>query len=249
MIEISRLSFEYRLAGAKSSKVLKNIDLHIGVGERVAIVGPSGAGKSTFLKCINRLLRPMMGSIKIQNQEIMNLSSQKIRKIRQRLGMIFQNFNLIQRISAIDNVLLGRLSFIPNYRKYLYGFAYSSQDYEIALENLRQVQIEKFALRRADRLSGGQQQRIGIARALTQEPEVILADEPVSNLDPKIKTEILELLLSICDDKNLTLLISMHEIELVKRFVSRVVGFSNGQIVFDGTPHELGNAEYKKIYS
>jgi len=249
MIEISKLSFEYHLAGAKSAKVLKNINLHIGVGERVAIVGPSGAGKSTFLKCINRLLQPIVGSIKIQNQEIMNLSNREIRKIRQRLAMIFQNFNLIQRISAIDNVLLGRLSFIPYYRKYLYGFAYSSQDYKIALNNLHQVQIEEFAFRRADQLSGGQQQRIGIARALTQEPEIILADEPVSNLDPKIKTEILELLLSICNDKNLTLLISMHEIELVKQFVSRVIGFSKGQIVFDGTPQELGNAEYKKIYS
>jgi len=249
MIEISKLSFEYRLAGTKFSRVLKNINLHIGAGERVAIVGPSGAGKSTFLKCINRLLQPTVGSIKIQGQEIINLSNRKIRKIRQRLGMIFQNFNLIQRISAIDNVLLGRLSFIPSYRKYFYGFAFSSRDYEIALESLRQVQIEEFAFRRADRLSGGQQQRIGIARALTQEPEVILADEPVSNLDPKIKTEILELLLSICDDKNLTLLISMHEIELVKRFVSRVIGFSNGQIVFDGTPQELGNEEYKQIYS
>lgn len=249
MIEISKLSFEYPLDSAKSSKVLKNINLHIGVGERVAIVGPSGAGKSTFLKCINRLLQPMTGSIKIQNQEIMNLSNREIRKIRQRLAMIFQNFNLIERISAIDNVLLGRLSFVPYYRKYLYGFAYSSQDYKIALDNLHQVQIEEFAFRRADQLSGGQQQRIGIARALTQEPEIILADEPVSNLDPKIKTEILELLLSICDDKDLTLLISMHEIELVKRFVYRVIGFSEGQIVFDGTPQELGNAEYKKIYS
>lgn len=249
MIEISKLSFKYRLASAKSPRVLKNINLHIGVGERVAIVGPSGAGKSTFLKCINRLLQPMVGSIKIQNQEIMNLSNREIRKIRQRLAMIFQNFNLIERISAIDNVLLGRLSFIPYYRKYLYGFAYSSQDYKIALDNLQQVQIEEFAFRRADQLSGGQQQRIGIARALTQEPEIILADEPVSNLDPKIKTEILELLLSICNDKNLTLLISMHEIELVKQFVSRVIGFSEGQIVFDGTPQELGNAEYKKIYS
>ncbi|GAI02960.1 unnamed protein product, partial [marine sediment metagenome] len=142
----------------------------------------------------------------------------------------FQNFNLIQRIPVMDNVLLGRLSYIPAYRKYLYGFAYSHRDYQIALESLKQVRIENFASQRVDRLSGGQQQRVGIARALAQEPEVILADEPVSNLDPKIKAEVMSLLVSICKKKKLTLLVSMHEIDLVKKYVSRVVGLVAGKI-------------------
>lgn len=246
MIQIKNLVFEY--AGVHPFLALDDINLGIEAGERVAIIGPSGSGKSTLLKCINRLLEPTVGSIKIREREISGLSKRMMRKVRQKLGMVFQNFNLIQRIPAIDNVLLGRLPYIPAYRKYLYGFAYSRRDYQVALESLKQVQIESLASRRVDRLSGGQQQRVGIARALAQEPQVILADEPVSNLDPKIKAEVMDLLVSICKKQGLTLLVSMHEIDLVKKYVSRVVGLVAGNIVFDGTPECMTEADYRKIY-
>ena len=246
MIEIKNLLFEY--SGRQPFLALDDISLEIGAGERVAIVGPSGAGKSTLLKCINRLLEPAGGSIKIVGQEVVGLPNKMMREVRQKLGMVFQNFNLIERIPAMDNVLLGRLSHIPAYRKYLYGFAYSHRDYRIALESLKQVRIEKFASRRVDRLSGGQQQRVGIARALAQEPEVILADEPVSNLDPKIKAEVMGLLVSICKKKKLTLLVSMHEIDLVKKYVSRVVGLVAGKIVFDDVPQRMTSQDYGEIY-
>jgi len=246
MIQIKDLVFKY--TGVESFLALDGIDLEIGAGEKVAIIGPSGAGKSTFLKCINRLLEPTSGSIKIAGQETIGFSKKKIRELRQKLAMVFQNFNLIQRISVMDNVLLGRLFHIPIHRKYLYGFAYSREDYQIALKSLEQVHIETFASRRVDSLSGGQQQRVGIARALTQEPEIILVDEPVSNLDPKIKAEVMNLLISICKKKQLTLLVSIHEIDLVRKYVSRAVGLVAGKIVFDNIPQNMTKMDYKTIY-
>lgn len=162
--------------------------------------------------------------------------------------MIFQNFNLIKRVSALDNVLTGRLAYAPLCRRYFYGFSYSRNDYEIALDCLELVQIIEFADRRVDRLSGGQQQRVGVARALAQQPEVILADEPVSNLDPKTKAEIIDLLISICKKKKLTLVISIHEIELVKGFVSRIIGLNHGRLVFDGSSKALTGKKYEEIY-
>ena len=244
MIDIENLSFSY----PNGKRVLNEISLHIGAGECVAFIGPSGVGKSTLLKCINGLLKPSSGSIKINNQEIINIPEKQMGKIRARLGMVFQDFNLIQRISAIDNVLSGRLAHIPFYRKYIYGFTFPKRDFQIAKDCLKQVRMEEFIFRRVDNLSGGQQQRVGIARVLAQEPEFILADEPVSNLDPKIKVEIMNLLISICKEKSLTLLISMHEVELVKRFVSRVIGLVRGRIMFDDIPKKLTETEYAQIY-
>lgn len=246
VVIIKNLAFEY--SGRQPFLALDDISLEIGAGERVAIVGPSGAGKSTLLKCINRLLEPASGSIQIAGQDTIGLSKKMMRKVRQKLAMVFQNFNLIQRIAVIDNVLLGRLSYIPSYRKYLSRFAYSRKDYQIALESLKQVQIESFASQRVDRLSGGQQQRVGIARALAQQPTIILADEPVSNLDPKVKGEILDLLALICQRRNLTLLINIHEIDLVKKYVSRIVGLREGKIVFNDAPKYLTEESYADIY-
>lgn len=248
MIKIKNLTFEYPLAGASRFKALRQINLEIATGERVAIIGSSGAGKSTLLKCINRLHEPCAGSITIDGQEILTLPNAAMRKIRCRVAMIFQNFNLIQRIPAIDNVLLGRLSYVPFWRRYWYGFNYSAKDYKIAWDNLKQVQIESHGHRRVDRLSGGQQQRVGIARALTQEPDLLLADEPVSNLDPNIKGEIMGLLVNICTRKRLTLILSMHEIKLVRNYVSRVIGLSDGKLIFDGTPVQLTKGVYEEIY-
>jgi len=246
MIEIKNLTFSYSSNGMP--KTLDNLNLRIKKGEQVAVIGPSGAGKSTVLKCINRLLIPSSGSINIGGQETMGLSERGVRKMRRKISMIFQSFSLLQRVSALNNVLLGRLSYVPIYRRYIYGLTYTRRDYEIALECLKQVKMEELSYRRVDNLSGGQQQRVGVARALAQKPSCILADEPVSNLDPKIKREILDLITSLCRRNNFTLVISMHEVDLVKKYISRVIGLSEGRIVFDGPVVDLTKNDNKKIF-
>lgn len=247
MIQVENLTYSYSPSGFLRD--LEGVSFVMGKGENLALIGPSGAGKSTLLKCINRLLKPTEGKIKIEGRDILDCSEKETRRIRCKIAMIFQDYNLIQRSLTIDNVLLGRLGYLPFYKKYLTGFSYSKLDYEIALESLKQVEMQDFAYRRADNLSGGQQQRVGIARALTQRAKIILADEPVSNLDPNRKTEILNLLISICHNFNLTLVISMHEVELVKQYVSRVIGINEGRIVFDGTVGNLTKDKYEKIYA
>jgi len=246
MIDIRNLTFSYSSNG--QPKTLNNLNLRIERGEQVAIVGPSGAGKSTLLKCINRLLQPSDGSIKIEGRETMGLPRNEIRKLRRGIGMIFQNFGLLQRTSAIGNVLMGRLAYAPFHRKYLYGLTYTRRDYEIALESLEQVKMGELTYRRVDNLSGGQQQRVGVARALAQKPSFILADEPVSNLDPKIKVEILDLITSICRNSGFTLIISMHEVSLVRKYIPRVIGLSEGKIVFDGLVQDLTEKDYRNIF-
>lgn len=247
MIVIRNLSFFYSGSGKKIVG-LRNIALHIRKEERVAIIGPSGAGKSTLLRCINRLLDPE-GRIEIEGEDIVNCQEGKARRIRSKIAMIFQDYNLIKRSLTIDNVLAGRLSYVPLWRRYLYGFNYSRDDYARALNSLRRVQIGNLAYRRVDNLSGGQQQRVGIARALAQEPKIVLADEPVSSLDPKNKKEIMDLLSSICDKRGITLLISMHEVDLVKQYVTRVIGIRNAEIVFDNKPEKLTRKEHARIYN
>ena len=248
MIKIQGLTHKYILQDGTKVTALKDINLEIEPGEQVALIGSSGAGKSTLLRCINRLLEPMSGKVLIEGKDIICAQKKEIRQIRRKIGMIFQQYNLIQRSLAIDNVLLGRLAYLPFHRKYLYGLAFTSEDYEIALDSLAQVKLRELAFRRVDNLSGGQQQRVGIARVLAQQPKIILADEPVSNLDPKNKKEILSLISSLCQKKGITLLISMHEVELVKKYVNRVIGIKKGCIIFDGSVEELTGSEYEEIY-
>jgi len=248
VIEIQNLVHKYTLQDGTKITALEGINLKIEPGEQVALIGSSGAGKSTLLRCINRLLEPASGKILIEGEDIISSPEWKVRQIRRKIGMVFQQYNLIQRSLAIDNVLLGRLAYLPLHRRYLCRFAFVAKDYKIALNSLHQVQLKEFAFRRVDNLSGGQQQRVGIARVLSQEPKIILADEPVSNLDPKCKNEILSLLSNLCQKNGITLLISMHEVELVKKYVSRVVGIKKGHIIFDGSVEELTGSEYEEIY-
>lgn len=226
---------------------VNDIDLEVSSGEVVAIIGVSGAGKSTLLRCINRLLEPTSGEILIDGEDILHCSKQKAQVIRRKIGMVFQNFNLLQRSLVIQNVLMGRLGYISTLRSLLATRTYTKDDNNIALDCLRRVGIEDLAYRRVDTLSGGQQQRIGIARALTQKPSIILADEPVSNLDPTRKIEIMNLLHEIYKYSSITTIISLHNIDIAKKYASRIIGIVKGEIIFDGSSRQLSEEKILEI--
>lgn len=245
MIEIKNLNHTYKgnIVGVKDASFTIND------GEVVAIIGISGAGKSTLLRCINRLLEPTSGKVFIDDEEILHCSEQRAQLVRRKIGMVFQNFNLLQRSLVIRNVLMGRLGYISTLRCLFFGRAYSKDDLDIALDCLRRVGIEDLAYRRADALSGGQQQRVGIARALAQKPSILLGDEPVSNLDPTRAREIMNLLCEIHRRERLTTVISLHNIELAKEYASRIIGIVKGGIIFDGKPSELTDEKIVEVFA
>lgn len=245
MIEIKGLTHIY----GRSVVGVKDINIKVDTGEVVAIIGVSGAGKSTLLRCINRLLEPISGKILIDNEDILHCSGQKAQLIRRRIGMVFQDFNLLQRSLVIQNVLMGRLGYISTLRSFLATRAYTKDDNNIALDCLRRVGIEDLAYRRVDTLSGGQQQRVGIARALAQKPSIILADEPVSNLDPTRKIEIMNLLREIYKHGEMTTIINLHDIETAKEYASRIIGIVKGEIVFDGNSKQLSEDKILEIFA
>lgn len=250
MILIKDLCHIYNLhRGANSVVGVNSINLRIDDGEIVAVIGVSGAGKSTLLRCINRLLEPTRGEIFIDGEEILHCPERKARLIRREMGMVFQNFNLLQRSLVIQNVLLGRLGYISTSRSLLSNRAYTKDDVAIALDCLRRVGIEDLAYRRVDALSGGQQQRVGIARALAQKPSIILGDEPVSNLDPTRAREIMNLLSEIHKRERMTTVISLHDIEIAKEYTSRIIGMVKGEVVFDGKPEELTDEKIVEIFA
>lgn len=245
MIEIKNLNHIYKggIIG------VKNANFTINEGEVVAIIGVSGAGKSTLLRCINRLLEPTSGEVFIDGKEILHCSERKAQIIRCKMGMVFQNFNLLQRSLVIRNVLMGRLGYISTMRSLFFSRAYSRDDFDIALDCLRRVGLEDLAYRRVDALSGGQQQRVGIARVLAQQPSIILADEPISNLDPTRAREIMNLLHEIHRRERLTMVVSLHNIEIAKEYASRIIGMVKGGIIFDGKPEELTDEKIVEIFA
>jgi phosphonate transport system ATP-binding protein len=234
------------------TRALVDVDLSIRRGELVAIVGLSGAGKSTLLRCINRLVDPTSGSIMYfplddaEPFEVTALRGNALRKYRSRVGMIFQHFNLVPRLSVLLNVLAGSLSRVGTFPSLVHRFP--DADVETALAALKRVGIVDKAFRRAGELSGGQMQRVGIARALVQNPEILLADEPVASLDPATSADILDYLRKICIEDRLTLLINLHSVEMVRRFCRRALGFKSGHKVLDGPVETLDSAKYREIY-
>jgi phosphonate transport system ATP-binding protein len=226
--------------------VLKNISFEVSGCSTVAIIGPSGTGKSTLLRCINRLIDPTAGTITVAGHEISRLSGKKLRLARHHVGMVFQEFNLVERLSVIENVLCGRLGFVPVWRAWLRK--YDQADIDRAFELIDQVGLTDFATTRADALSGGQRQRVGIARAVMQNPDVIMADEPTSSLDPKTSVEIMELLNDFSSSHDIPVLINIHDVNLAKRFATRIIGMSQGNIIFDGPPENLKDDHLKQIY-
>lgn len=220
--------------GREGLEALKGVSLEVGRYELVALIGRSGAGKSTLLRCINRLVEPDRGEIFFEGVEVTKLSPRELRKVRCHIGMIFQEFNLVNRLSVIDNVLSGMAGSVGAWRCWFKTFRKKHVARAEAI--LDKVGLVDHRFKRADELSGGQRQRVGIARALMQEPRLLLADEPTASLDPAIGSEIMELITDIAKGSRIPVLISMHDIALAKRFVNRIVALKDGVKVFDGAP-------------
>jgi phosphonate transport system ATP-binding protein len=225
---------------------VKNVSFEVRDGEFLAIIGLSGSGKSTLLRCINRLIDPTEGRVLWDDLDITAAKGKELRLIRRQIGMIFQQFNLVKRSTVMTNVLSGRLGYANPWSSLLHQF--SGQDRRRAEAALERVGISEKADNRADQLSGGQQQRVGIARALMQEPRLMLADEPVASLDPVLAHSILRYLELLNQQDGITVLCSLHFLDLVHRYASRVIGLKDGELVFDGLPSELTRERFKEVY-
>lgn len=227
-------------------KALDDVSFEVPKGEFLAVIGLSGSGKSTLLRCINRLIEPTSGRITWDDIDITAASSRELRNIRRQIGMVFQQFNLVKRSSVMTNVLSGRLGYISPWRSLINSF--SKADHIKALANLEQLGLGDKAYVRADSLSGGQQQRVGIARALMQDPRLVLADEPVASLDPVLAHTILKYLEQMNKERGITVLCSLHFLDLVHRYATRVVALKDGVKVFEGLPQEIDDERFKAIY-
>lgn len=242
-LEFVNLVKEYRTG----QPVLRDINLKIAQGGITAIIGPSGTGKSTLVRCINRLVDPTSGGVLFDGQDLAKLRGGALRAMRRQIGMVFQEYNLVERLTVIENILSGRAGFLPGWR--ILMRRYPEADIARAFELLDAVGLgAEFARRRADQLSGGQRQRVGIARALMQRPKLLLADEPTSSLDPKTSVEILELLAHLSQSEGLPVIINIHNVDLAKRYAQRIIGMSGGGVVFDGPPSAITEADLKRIY-
>ncbi|MCG3142588.1 MAG: Phosphate-import ATP-binding protein PhnC [Anaerolineae bacterium] len=225
---------------------LKDVTFQVEDGEFLAVIGLSGSGKSTLLRCINRLIEPTSGKIFWDGIDVTAASPNEMRKIRRQMGFIFQQFNLVKRSNVITNVLTGRLGYVGSAQSLANLF--SKHDHDLALKNLERLGLKEKAYVRADSLSGGQQQRVGIARALMQEPKLILADEPVASLDPVLSHSILKYLEQLNKEDGLTVLCSLHFLDLVHRYATRAIALKDGKLVFEGLPEAIDDAEFKAIY-
>ena len=242
MIEVAGL----RVVLPPSTVALHGVDLVIDRGEFVVVLGRSGAGKTTFLRSLNRLVEPTAGTIRVAGHTVTGASAVAVRAVRRQIGMVFQQFNLVRRASAIDNVLAGRLGYVPPVPS-MFG-SFPEPDRQLARACLDQVGLGHLAERRADTLSGGEQQRVAIARALAQRPSVILADEPTASLDPALTTSIMDILKAINVDQGLTLVVSQHQLETALAYATRIIGFRQGRVAFDGPPVSVTPTVVRAIY-
>ncbi len=227
--------------------VLKNLDLTIEGESVVSIIGSSGAGKSTLLRCINRLVEPTSGSIVLNGVELTTLRGKTLRAARRKIGMVFQGFNLVERLTVMENVQSGRLGYISTWAAITRR--YPKEDIRRAFELMERVGIAQYANTRADQLSGGERQRVGVVRALMQQPEILLADEPTASLDPKTSEQIMGLLRDLAGELKLPVLINIHNVTEAKEYTDRIVGMRYGRIIFDDKPEKLDEAEMEKIYA
>ena len=239
---IRGLRKEYR----RGVPVLRDISISFPSRGMTAVIGPSGTGKSTLIRCINRLVEPTAGEILFLGQDLARLHGRALRLARRRIGMVFQEYNLVERLSVMENLLCGRLGYVSPFKAWLRR--YPQRDIERAFDLLETVGLSAHAHVRADSLSGGQRQRVGIARAMMQEPKLLLADEPTSSLDPKTSVEIMSLMQELSRAHAFPVIINIHNVELARRFADRVVGMTGGRVVFDGAPGELSDAHLKEIY-
>ncbi len=242
MLRIEKLEKRYRTG----DKALAGVSLTLQPGQVMGLIGPSGAGKSTLIRCVNRLVEPTAGSIYLRDTNVARLGRRDLARTRRRIGMIFQEYALVERLTVMENVLSGRLGTVPFWRSFLRRFP--ARDVEAAFALLDRVGLLAHADKRADALSGGQRQRVGIARALAQEPELLLVDEPTASLDPKTSRQIMRLIREVCAERRLPAIINIHDVPLARDFVDRIVGLKAGSVVFDGKPGDLDEGALTRIY-
>jgi phosphonate transport system ATP-binding protein len=242
MLRLEQLTKRYRTG----DRALSGVDLEVPRGQVMALIGPSGAGKSTLIRCVNRLVEPTGGRVLLNGEDITRLGARALRRARRRMGMIFQEYALVERLTVMENVLSGRLGYVGFWRSWLRRFPVDSV--EAAYGLLERLGLETFYDQRADQLSGGQRQRVGIARALIQGPELLLIDEPTASLDPKTSRQIMRLICELCAERHLAAIINIHDVVLAQMFVQRIVGLRQGVIVYDGAPDGLTPATLTEIY-
>jgi len=242
MLEISDLVKVY----PTGARALEGVSLTVDEPKVITIIGPSGAGKSTLIRCVNRLVEPTSGSVRLDGIEITHLGRRELRKARRRLGMIFQEYNLVERLTVMENLLSGRLGYVSFWQAY--RRRYPGADIAAAYELLDRVGLMGYENTRADALSGGQRQRVGIARALMQKPDILLVDEPTASLDPKTSRQIMRLLVELAHERGTPALVNIHDVGLALAFADRIVGLAAGRIVFDGTAAEVDAGVLTDIY-
>ncbi len=242
MLKIKQLVKKYNTGDL----ALNSVDLEVQKGQVMALIGPSGAGKSTLIRCVNRLVAPTSGEIWFNGENIVKMRSGKLRRARRNMGMIFQEFALVERLTVMENVLSGRLGYVGFWRSYLRKFP--RNDIKGAFRLIEKVGLDAMTNKRADELSGGQRQRVGIARALIQNPDILLVDEPTASLDPKTSRQIMRLITELCEENQLAAIINIHDVALAQMFSERIVGLREGSIVYDGSPDDLKPDVLTEIY-
>jgi phosphonate transport system ATP-binding protein len=242
MLEIKQLVKKYNTGDL----AINGVDLKVENGQVMALIGPSGAGKSTLIRCVNRLENPTSGEIWLNGENIVKMRSGKLRRARRNMGMIFQEYALVERLTVMENVLSGRLGYVGFWRSFLRKFPQS--DINAAFGLLEKVGLDTMVNKRADELSGGQRQRVGIARALIQKPDILLVDEPTASLDPKTSRQIMRLITELCEENQLTAIINIHDVALAQMYAERIVGLREGSIVYDGSPDDLKPDVLTEIY-
>lgn len=241
-LEVRGLVKEY----VRGKRVLDGISLAFPATGLTAIIGASGTGKSTLLRCVNRLVEPTSGEILFGGRDIAPLKGRDLREVRREIGMVFQEYNLVERLTVMENLLSGRLGYVHAFKAWLRKFPQA--DIDRAFDLLDEVGLTGYATQRADALSGGQRQRVGIARAVMQRPKLLLADEPTSSLDPKTSVEIMSLMRDMGREHGIPVIVNMHDVELAKRFADRIVGMAGGKVVYDGGSESLTDPVLKSIY-
>lgn len=225
----------------------ENINFELKKGEIIGVIGPSGAGKSTLLRCINRLIDPNEGKVYLENEEITSVNSTKVRNVRRRIGMIFQHYNLINRLSVMQNVMHGRLGYMNTINS-TFGI-YTEEDKRKAVSLLEMTGLHTFMYNRAGDLSGGQKQRVGILRAIMQEPLLLLCDEPIASLDPASAHIVMDLIRKVAKENNIACLINLHQIDVAIQYSDRIIGMKNGRIIFNDEASKLDEQMIEEIYS
>ena len=242
MLKLEGLTKRYKTGDL----ALSNVTLEVPEGQVVGLIGPSGAGKSTLIRCINRLVEPTGGQVLLGGTDLTKLGRRSLRQARRRMGMIFQEYALVERLTVMENVLSGQLGYVGFWRSFFRKFP--PEAVEQAFRTLDRVGLSDHADKRADELSGGQRQRVGIARALLQNPDILLVDEPTASLDPKTSRQIMRLIREVCDERGLPAIINIHDVMLAQMFVQRIIGLRKGEVVYDGDPQGLGPDVLTEIY-